>query len=231
MEVFLVPVGPIASGRYELYCDPPDSLDADAPAGGRGLIGRMADSFRRTLTRVEAELAGERQPERPTGFWSRLNALLMRRIAELVVEQRLLWRLRKETSVEYGYPDDLGGDAALEQIRRILRGDARRRFWWLVIDGILAIVTGVVFFFIPGPNLIAYYFLFRMIGHFLAWRGAQQGLSRVEWRPRPSALLTELRASAALPARDRRHVVERVAAELKLRRFVRFFERVASHVA
>ena len=45
---------------------------------------------------------------------------------------------------------------------------------------------------LPGPNLIGYYFAFRVIGHFLSWRGARQALGHVAWRPRAEPRLTEL---------------------------------------
>ena len=38
----------------------------------------------------------------------------------------------------------------------------------LIVSGVLALV--------PGPNVLAYYFAFRVVGHWLSMRGARQGL-------------------------------------------------------
>ena len=43
-----------------------------------------------------------------------------------------------------------------------------------------------VFFLVPGPNVISWYFAFRAVGHFFAFRGAKKGLSSVVWACSPS---------------------------------------------
>ena len=52
---------------------------------------------------------------------------------------------------------------------------------WIIIDGLLFAASGV-FFFVPGPNLVAYYFGFRLVGHYLSRRGAKHGLTEVRWQ-------------------------------------------------
>ncbi len=46
---------------------------------------------------------------------------------------------------------------------------------WMIIDGLLVAITGPLFFFVPGPNVISWFFTFRAVGHFLSWRGARKG--------------------------------------------------------
>jgi hypothetical protein len=97
---------------------------------------------------------------------------------------------------------------------------------WLVIDSVLLILSGVLMP-LPGPNLVAYYFAFRVVGHWLSLRGASQGLHRITWNCRPCEALTDLRGAASLDgaARDRR--VHEIAERLRLQHLPTFFDRVA----
>ena len=102
----------------------------------------------------------------------------MRWVAEAVAEQRLLWHLRRQTSATLFFPDDMSEPAAVDCIcaasSRAISTSHRR---WLIIDSLWFVASGVLFF-VPGPNVVAYYFAFRLVGHYLSWRGAQQGLER-----------------------------------------------------
>jgi hypothetical protein len=122
----------------------------------------------------------ERAPSesRPRARW------VTSRLAEAVAEQRLLWRLRRESAAELVYPAPLSESRAQEVTRGCLRSDLDRRRLWCVIDTLLALLCAP-FTLIPGPNLPAYYFVFRAVGHFLALRGAQHGLSQITWTSRP----------------------------------------------
>ncbi len=80
---------------------------------------------------------------------------------------------------------------------------------------------------IPGPNLIAYYFAARVIGHYLSWGGAAQALDRIAWTLKPDATLSELGALAALPREARADRVAAIASELNLPRLAAFFDRTA----
>ena len=55
-----------------------------------------------------------------------------------------------------------------------------------------------MFFFVPGPNLIAYYFGFRLVGHYLSRRGAKHGLTEVRWQSCENPQLSRLRRVLAL---------------------------------
>jgi hypothetical protein len=80
---------------------------------------------------------------------------------------------------------------------------------------------------VPGPNVVAYYFAFRVVGHWLSMRGATQGLHCVQWTGRPCPPLTELRDVALLEAHARDERVHDVARRLRLPHLSAFFERVA----
>jgi hypothetical protein len=79
---------------------------------------------------------------------------------------------------------------------------------------------------LPGPNVLAYYFIFRSVGHFLSWRGASQGLSRITWTEAPSPELTRLRQALALDPAARAAAIDGVAGALGLERLRSFLDRV-----
>jgi hypothetical protein len=147
-------------------------------------------------------------------------------VAERIAEQRLLWNLRKQTTAIAAHPQDMTFEQVMVLIRRMLRRDYERHRLWLAVDTCGLVASGLVML-VPGPNIVAYYFAFRVVGHWLSMRGATQGLNHVVWTGRPCPPLTELREVAALEpgARDAR--IHDVAARLRLQHLSTFFERVA----
>ena len=53
----------------------------------------------------------------------------------------------------------------------MLRRDHDRHRIWLVVNTVLLVLSAVLAL-VPGPNLVAYYFAFRVVGHWLSMRGA-----------------------------------------------------------
>jgi hypothetical protein len=70
------------------------------------------------------------------------------------------------------YPDDLPGSRAVDIASDRLGADLAKHRRWCVIDGLIEAFTGTAFFFVPGPNLVSWYFAFRAIGHYLSLRCA-----------------------------------------------------------
>jgi hypothetical protein len=225
MDVFLVPV---AEDRYELYCEERDEAEHPSEAPPSGIFRRMAYRFREML--AEAERDRSRDPADnappPTGMMARIKARALRWVAESIAEQRLLWQLRRRNEASLKYPHDLREEHALEIVRRQLGRDFERHRFWLAIDSI-GLIASAVLMLLPGPNLIAYYFAFRMVGHYLSIRGARQGLTRLTWRAEPSPELSCLRAVVAASPDARAKEVDRVAATLRLEHFASFFQRTA----
>jgi hypothetical protein len=226
LEVYLIPIG---LEGYELYCEVPDetAIEEEAPAGFfRSLVHRVklllatAEMERRQGVEATDEAGKER------GWVRRMRDRGLRWVAEAMAEQRLLWHLRRQQSATLIYPADVGPDRAATLVRTKLRDDGDKHRLWLIIDG-LGLIGSALLALIPGPNVLAYYFAFRVVGHYLSYRGARQGLDRVEWRRRPSALLAELRAVMDLPPVQRRQRVDDIAARLKLEHLASFFERTA----
>ncbi len=248
MDVYIVPVGP---NRHELYCEVPDEPETEtADAAGdqdglepRGfflrlsgspgrLFRRLRSSFRemlaeaereRRLERAGANVAADRNEQ---GWLTRGKARLMQWVAESIAEQRLLWHLRSQTDACLFYPDDIDEARATGVLRSQLKSDFDKHRFWLTIDSIAFVLSGV-FFFVPGPNLVAYYFAFRLVGHYLSMRGARQGLSGLTWRTERSAPLAELRRAIALEPSARDQHVQDVALRLRLEHLASFFERTA----
>jgi hypothetical protein len=224
VDVYLVPVG---AERYELYCEvPDDDEDAGGEAPPEGFFRRLVHRFRQMIAEAERErrLAAAERPAR--GWFGRLRARAMRWVAESIAEQRLLWHLRKVANACLHYPDDLERDAAVILLRRQLGQDFDKHRFWLVVDSLGLVGSGVLML-VPGPNVLAYYFAFRVVGHFLSMRGARQALNAVAWQHLPSAPLTELRRLLGLDPGAREPRVHAVAESLRLEHLVSFFERSA----
>jgi hypothetical protein len=123
------------------------------------------------------------------------------------------------------HPDDVPFEQVQEIIRQSLRGDYRRHARWLIVDTLLFVASGV-FFFIPGPNVIAYFFAFRVVGHWLSMRGAAHGRDTTSWTGRPSPVLTDLRSALNGSASRRDEAVAATGRELGLHRLKTFLDRM-----
>jgi len=231
MDVFVIPIG---RDRYELYCEPSADADDDKDAvPAAGVIGRLRYRFGVVLRAAEDRQHRRRDAraasagtEPKTGLLKGVQDRMLGWVAQRIAEQRLLWNLRRQTSAVAAHPQDMTFEQVLTLVRRTLRRDYERHRVWLVVDTLGLVVSGPLAL-VPGPNVLAYYFVFRVVGHWLSMRGAAQGLHRVSWSGRPCPPLTELRDVAMLepPARDAR--IHDVAARLRLQHLTTFFERVA----
>ena len=150
----------------------------------------------------------------------------MRYIAESIAEQRLLWHLRNQTSVCFFYPDDMDEQHAGEILSRQLTRDFDKHRFWLIVDSLGFVASGLLVL-VPGPNVIAYYFGFRIVGHYLSMRGAKQGLREVSWINERSAPLSELRHLVGVDPELREQRVQDVALALRLEHLTTFFQRTA----
>ena len=223
MDVFLVPVGP---ERYEPYCEVPDEPEQDV-AEPPGFFRRLVLRFKEMIADAERERRQGTPVVRPATWVGRLRARTMRWVAEAIAEQKLLWHLRKQTSACLHYPDDVPESDAATVLRFHLSRDLTKHRRWLAIDSLLMVLFGVVLFAVPGPNIVGYYFAFRVVGHYLSFRGARQGLDVVAWSHQPSAPLTELRRLLAIEPGLREARVNAVQERLRLEHLVSFFERSA----
>jgi hypothetical protein len=239
MEVFLIPSG---GPRYELYCEagsepaaPPRQSDT-----GQRLVLRLAARWRRWLvdrfiaivTSVEAakhDAAHRRATGQRRTLARRIRDRVVCWLAEKVAEQRLLWHLRGQEQVTAWFPDDMDERQAADLVRQMLQADAERHLRWLVVNS-LGLAGSLILIPVPGPNILLYYFIFRVVGHYLSRLGARHGLDRVDWQVRPSGALTDLRQAIALAPDVRRRRVTEIASRLRLQHLAAFLERVAMPV-
>ena len=222
MDVYVIPIG---KDRYELYCEP--SADPRSEADGEptaGLFGRLRRQFSEMIRAAEDRPRDE--PLQSKSRWSRLQDRSLGWVAQRIAEQRLLWYLRRHTSAEAVHPQDMTFDQVMTLIHRTLQRDYERHRRWLAIDTVGLIASGPIAL-IPGPNMLAYFFAFRVFGHWLSMRGATQGLRRVAWSGRPCPPLSELRDLASLEPSAREARIQDIADRLRLQHLTTFFARVA----
>ncbi len=224
MEVFLVPAG----RRYQLYCEV-EEAPASEQATVRGRWRRLVETFRTVVDTVEAarhEAAHRRAIKAPRSFTHRVRDRVVCWLAEKVAEMRLLWHLRRQEQVVAWFPHDITESEATDEVRRTLREDARRHGRWAVVHSGGALLS-LALVPLPGPNVVGYYFVFRLVGHYLSRLGALNGLNGVSWEMRTSVPLTELRQALALDEEVRKEQVASIAARLNLQHLAAFVERIA----
>jgi hypothetical protein len=223
MDVYVIPVG---GHRYELYCEP--SVDGESVADAvpsTGMLGRLRHRFT-VMLRAAEERQHRPDHDADRGTTRRLQDRVLGWIAARIAEQRLLWNLRRCTAAVAVHPQDMTFDEVMKVVRRTLQRDYERHRVWFVVDLLGLVLSGPIAL-IPGPNVLAYYFAFRVIGHWLSMRGALQGLHRASWSGRPCPPLTELREVFALESPARAARVHDIAARLRLPHLSTFFERIA----
>jgi hypothetical protein len=138
-----------------------------------------------------------------------------------------MWSLRAATHATVIVPSGLSPDQARQTLHAILITARRHHGRWLMVDLLLFIASGILFF-VPGPNIVAYYLGFRTFGHLQSWRGARQASTIVQWSVEPNADLDELATLAGQPHATRAERVEAIAHRLLLARLPAFFERAAA---
>jgi hypothetical protein len=222
MDVYLVPVGPM---QFECYYEAPEQEETDEPAG-QGFFARMRAKFNEQLK--EAEHARHQKAiEEPKTFLGRMQKRSMRWIAERIAEQRLLWHLRRVSTATLHVSSDLSIDEAETIMRGNFKWDADHHRNRLILHT-LALIAVVPLALVPGPNVFGYLFTFTVVGHFLAWRGAVNGLHYITWSIQPNLALTDLRRAFTLQASDRHRVISEVAHRLHMPKMARFVEQMAS---
>jgi hypothetical protein len=215
--VYLVPLG---SGKFELYSEPPDDHPAAEPQGFlRQRLHRLHERWREAV-----HTARHHQPS-PSRF-ARWRHWGVSRVAEMIAEQRTLWSLRHASQATLVYPSDLPEAQAVGARDGGLAHARRHHGVWLVVDGLLLIGSGLLML-VPGPNLLAYYFGVRVLGHYLSWRGARQAMDRTRWDSRAEPALAELGTLVNVARDARAQRVAAIAAALNLPRLAVFFDRAA----
>ena len=218
MIVYLVQTG---RNRHELYSETPEE-PADPPAGNSA---KWQQWLHATSVRWYA-LVEQARRGAGTGRMARWRDRIVCRLAESIAEQRTLWALRECEAATAEYPAHLEESAARGILNDLLSKARRHHGRWLIVDLLLSIASAVLTV-VPGPNLLAYYFLFRLVGHLQSWRGARTALDRTAWTFVPNQELTELASLVEVPRSARAPRVAAIAARLNLPRLSAFFDRAA----
>ena len=217
-SVYLVPLG---RNRYDLYTEPSDEPAAE-PDQAQGYVRQQ---IHRCRVRWHEAVQTARRSE-AVGRWARLRDWVVCRAAETIAEQRTLWSLRNVAAARMSYPSDLSDTEATGVRLRLLGAAQRHHGIWVIIDGVLFAASGLLML-VPGPNVFAYYFGLRLLGHFLSWRGARHGLQRIAWETHAEPALAELGQLASVPRESRTPRVQAIAQGLNTPRLAAFFDRVA----
>jgi Mitochondrial K+-H+ exchange-related len=220
-SIYLVPLG---SGRFELYSEPPD--DADPVEGSGAEEGFFTRQFHNLQEKWRETVHTARRREPSAGRFAQVRDWAVCRVAESIAEQRTLWSLRHASQATLVHQSNLSDAAAADRRTAMLARARHHHGRWLIGDGLLFVASGALML-IPGPNVIAYYFGFRLIGHYLSWCGAHQALEVTVWRARAEPALDELAALADVARDARASRVEAIAEALKLPRLAAFFDRAA----
>ena len=120
------------------------------------------------------------------------------------------------------------GIAAGSQFRSLLRRRRIRQLFWFIVDLIIsavAIVFTPILAPIPGPNVVLYFPLLRMLSHYRAIRGASRGLRSIDIEFKCLPDLVGLEENLRTPPFNRRAVLA-VAEGLKIRGLEQFLERM-----
>ncbi len=235
MEVFLLPVTlapPGSEPTFELYCEPPPEPvpQAGEAAARRSFFGYLADKFRLALAEGEEEERRQEDGQAPAETGGRITRFVKRKLAAAVAEQRLLWHMRHASGARLHHPPTITSARALEIAMAEFKKDYAKHRRWCFIDAAI-VVAQTPLAFVPGPNFIAYYFIFRSVGHFFSFRGAQKGMDAALWTTHPSEPLSDLQEVLALEPTTRAERIEAIAAALGLARLSVFMRRVAERGA
>lgn len=222
MTVFLVPIG---RDRFELYSE----VGEEPPVPPVPQSGRVRRWMHTAQVQWHQLVEGARMGK-PRSRLARWRDVVVCRLAEAIAEQRTLWALRNRSAATLKHPANVTGERARAVLRAALERARQHHVRWFVFDLLLFVGSGV-FFFVPGPNIVAYYFTFRFVGHLQSWRGARQGLERMQWMYEPDGELAALETLAAVPKEARAPLVAAIAAKLNLPRLTAFFDRVAAPTA
>jgi hypothetical protein len=223
LDVYLVP---IARDRYECYYEAEEEDEEEVDAAEQGFFARLRRRFNDQLREAE-ESRHQKAIEEPRTFFGRMHKRMMRWIAERIAEQRLLWHLRKVESATLHASADLLARDAEWLMRENIKRDADFHRNRLVPHTLLLILSAAVAV-VPGPNILGYLFTFTVVGHFLAWRGAVNALTRVRWTVTPNPALTDLRHAFSLDAETRHRLTKEVARRLHMPKMALFVERMAA---
>ena len=139
------------------------AAEPDAPSGIRA---RLTERWHRLQRNIREAEAGAAHWVRRVWDW------LHSRVRP---EERMLARLRRARRVDLHHPSS----RAAETVNTIWRSYLGQRYWrhlaYALVNSLIAVPTILLLWPLPGPNVIGYWFVYRMIHHLMI----VQAISRV----------------------------------------------------
>ncbi len=196
LKVHLRAIAP-ETGRGIFVAEPRIAArDEEMPAPRAGIRGWAEAKFRRVKDRWQHSkgLAATRSRQ----VWDWLHS-------RTHPDEALLSQIHSSRSIAVDYPVELTGHAASAAWEALLADGRRRHRIGLAVNAVLAPLS-VVLAPLPGPNLVGYWFVYRVLHHWLILVGvkrASRGRIATEFRPAmPQAI--ERPASGELSERNAR---------------------------
>jgi Mitochondrial K+-H+ exchange-related len=151
--------------EFFFYSDESETDDSEAEPSApsvSGWRGWLEDRWHRFQTAWH-------QSETGLGGWARRNWDWLHSFFH--PDESLLVRLRATKRVDLHHPASRNADSVAESWQGYLRRKWRRHLVWLSVNSVIAPVTLVLLWPLPGPNLVGYWFAYRAIHHWLIVRG------------------------------------------------------------
>jgi hypothetical protein len=137
--------------------------------------------------------------------------------------ERVLKRLRHTTQLDLSYSPSLGESTALKKFEALLSRQKNKHALWTGVDFFLSILA-LILIPLPGPNLFLYYPALRTVSHYLARRGALQGLKLESKRLLPLPEISEIELIFNQKPFDFEKI-RSLSEKLKLEQLIPFLER------
>ncbi len=99
-------------------------------------------------------------------------------------DEAMLVQFASTSEVVLLYPASSPVERVQKAWRRYLKNRSRSHRFWAVAN-VVAIPFGALFFILPGPNVIGFWFVYRAVYHYLAVRGVgrvRRGAVPTRWR-------------------------------------------------
>lgn len=205
MKIYLFSIDP---QRHVFYAEPVerDASEAVTPTGMRGWFETKRRKVQDALENSESSV-GRRV--RQAWHW------LQQRTSP---HETLLMNLRHAEKFELFHPSYMSETEARRAWRAHLKRQRARQVTWASVDAVLAVVS-ISLMWLPGPNILGWWFFYRAICHMLALVGARRGLDS----------MTEYTALSVLdePLAGDEHIAH-IAHRYELKNLKPFLERVTS---
>jgi Mitochondrial K+-H+ exchange-related len=111
--------------------------------------------------------------EKGRQLWQRLKERYERISCEAFAGDRFLRRLRSFRKITVALNRPIEPNVVREKLTQMIRDRSYHHLRWMIIDALL-LPLSLFIMFLPGPNVIGYYLLFRVYSHWKSYRSAAQ---------------------------------------------------------